>query len=279
MKVEGQEAPSGHEKAPPEKDAFQQVLQETSGRGSPPARPGSATRRGVMPLPGGPPKAAPSRSGGLVPSSTGPSMRASSGPPQVRASGSVLSTARSALGSPETLRQARQGMHVESQRLGTARQEAHAEGREHATHRASELIARELERSLRSEARPAPAPAPTPSSARTDSPAASAPLAPVAEGRGAAASTGAASDTPVAQVESTLALIEKIEVFVKSQRPALGLSLRGSLDATVEVERTGPREVALRIQGRHGPVPTEDVARLRDALEARGLRLSILRAD
>ncbi|WP_244224870.1 hypothetical protein [Corallococcus sicarius] len=208
-------------------------------------------------------------------------MRASSGPPQVRASGSVLSTARSALGSPETLRQARQGMHVESQRLGTVRQEAHAEGREHATHRASELIARELERSLRSEARPAqvPAPAPIPSSARTDSPAASAPLAPVAEGRGAAGGTGAASDTPVAQVESTLALIEKIEVFVKSQRPALGLSLRGSLDATVEVERTGPREVALRIQGRHGPVPTEDVARLRDALEARGLRLSVLRAD
>ncbi|WP_233582662.1 hypothetical protein [Corallococcus sp. CA053C] len=206
-------------------------------------------------------------------------MRASSGAPQVRASGSILSTARSALGSPETLRQARQGMHVESQRLGTVRQEAHAEGRDQATHRASELIARELERSLRSEVRPAPIQAPTPSHARTDSPAGSAPLAAVTEGRGAANGAGPASSTPVAQVESTLALIEKIEVFVKSQRPALGLSLRGSLDATVEVERTGPREVALRIQGRHGPVPTEDVARLRDALEARGLRLSVLRAE
>jgi hypothetical protein len=66
---------------------------------------------------------------------------------------------------------------------------------------------------------------------------------------------------------------------VKSQRPALSLSLRGALDATVEVERTGPREVALRIiQGRNGPLPSEDVARLREALEARGLRLRSLRA-
>ncbi|RKH58839.1 hypothetical protein [Corallococcus llansteffanensis] len=279
MKVEGQEAPSGPEKVPPEKDAFQQVLQQTSGRGSAPVRPGSTARRGMPPVPGGPPKAVPSRPGGLLPSSIGPSTRASSSPPQVRASGAILSTARSALGSPETLRQARQGMHVEMQRLGTVRQEAQAEGHEQATHRASDLIARELERSLRSEARPAPVQAPTPSSTRTDSPAGSAPLASVTEGRGAAVGAGPASSTPVAQVESMLALIEKIEVFVKSQRPALGLSLRGSLEATVEVERTGPREVALRIQGRHGPVPTEDVARLRDALEARGLRLSVLRAD
>ena len=278
MKVEGQEAPSGHEKAPPEKDAFQQLLQETSGREGTPARPGSA-RRGAAPPPGVPPKAVPSRPVGLLPSSSGLAMRATSGPPPVRAAGSVLATARTALGSPETLRQARQGMHVESQRLGTVRQEAHAEGRDQATHRASELIARELERSLRSEARPAQVQAPPPSHARSDSPTASAPLASLAEGRSAAAGTGPVSETPVAQVESTLALIEKIEVFVKSQRPALGLSLRGSLDATVEVERTGPREVALRIQGRHGPVPTEDVARLRDALEARGLRLSVLRAE
>ncbi|MFP2911240.1 hypothetical protein ACLESD_40685 [Pyxidicoccus sp. 3LFB2] len=47
----------------------------------------------------------------------------------------------------------------------------------------------------------------------------------------------------------------------------------------MEVERTGPREVALRIQGRRGPLPTEELSRLRDALEARGLRLRSLRAE
>jgi hypothetical protein len=187
----------------------------------------------------------------------------------------VLSTTRSALGSPETLRQARQGMHVEAQRLGAVRHEALVEGGTQASHRASELLAREVERSFRPEPRPASPPRPSP--IREEGPARAAAPEGVRVASGATEGTGP-SGPPVAQVESTLALIEKIEVFVKSQRPALGLSLRGPLEATVEVERTGPREVALRIQGRHGPVPTEDVARLRDALEARGLRLSVLQA-
>ncbi|WP_338866886.1 hypothetical protein [Myxococcus stipitatus] len=83
---------------------------------------------------------------------------------------------------------------------------------------------------------------------------------------------------PASHVGSAVELIERIEVFMKSQRPAMSMSVRGTLNATVEVERTGPREVVLRIQGRTGPVPTEDVARLRDALEARGLRLRALHA-
>ncbi|WP_223633892.1 hypothetical protein [Corallococcus sp. EGB] len=171
-------------------------------------------------------------------------------------------------------------MHVEAQRLGTVRQEALADGGTQASHRASELLSREVERSFRAEPRPATAPLPSPAheDLTTEGPSqrVSTPESARVSG-GTAGSTGPASP-PVTQVESTLALIERIEVFVKSQRPALGLSLRGPLEATVEVERTGPREVALRIQGRHGPVPTEDVARLRDALEARGLRLSVLQA-
>jgi hypothetical protein len=79
-----------------------------------------------------------------------------------------------------------------------------------------------------------------------------------------------------ARVQAAVELIEKIEVFVKSQRPALAMRLGGALEATVEVERTGTREVALRIQGRRGPLPSEDVARIRDALAARGLKLSAL---
>ncbi|WP_375745686.1 hypothetical protein NR800_13460 [Corallococcus interemptor] len=271
MKVEGQDAPSGNEKVPPEKDAFQQVLQRTSGRPGAPPRPGP--RREPV-TPGPVPKPGLLRAGGQ-----GAATRATPALPGVRAAGTVLSTTRSALGSPETLRQARQDMHVEARRLGAVRQEALAEGGTQATHRASELLAREVERSFRAE--PRPVLSPLPASSRDDRSPEGLSRGPAPEGArvaGGSAEGAAPAGPPVAQVESTLALIEKIEVFVKSQRPALGLSLRGPLEATVEVERTGPREVALRIQGRHGPVPAEDVARLRDALEARGLRLSVLQA-
>ncbi|TSC31568.1 hypothetical protein FOF48_12945 [Corallococcus sp. Z5C101001] len=274
MKVEGQDAPSGQEKTRPERDAFQQVLQRASERGTTSGRPRTDAQRGPTQQ-GGPPGPGALRPGGTGPGQT---TRVSSPLPGVRAASAVLSTTRGALGSPAALRQARQGMHVEAQRLGTVRQEAHATGQEQASHRASELLTRELERSVRAELRAAPLPAPPPREARSSEspPTLSATGGHGVTGGGAAAAGMAA--TPVAQVESTLALIEKIEVFVRSQRPALGLSLRGSLEATVEVERTGPREVALRIQGRHGPVPPADVARLRDALEARGLRLSALQA-
>ncbi|MBN9684365.1 MULTISPECIES: hypothetical protein [unclassified Corallococcus] len=273
MKVEGQDAPSGNEKAPPEKDAFKQVLQRSSGRPGPPSRPGARREPGA---PGPLPKPGLLRAGGQAP---GTATRATPALPGVRAAGALLSTTRSALGSPETLGQARQGMHVEARRLGTVRQEALTEGGTQASHRATELLAREVERSFRAEPRPAPGPLASPT--RDDRSLEGLSRLTALDGaRAASGSTQSAApaSTPVAQVESTLALIEKIEVFVKSQRPALGLSLRGPLEATVEVERTGPREVALRIQGRHGPVPTEDVARLRDALEARGLRLSVLQA-
>ncbi|RKG55013.1 hypothetical protein D7X30_28060 [Corallococcus sp. AB011P] len=272
MKVEGQDAPSGNEKVPPEKDAFNQVLQRTSGRPDTPPRPG-ARREPVAP--GTLAKPGLLRAGGQGP---GPATRATPALPGVRAAGAVLSTTRSALGSPETLRQARQGMHVETQRLGSVRQEALAEGGTQASHRATELLAREVERSFRAEPRPTPSPLPSPTRDDRSSEGLSRVSTPEGARAASGATEGAAPAAETAQVESTLALIEKIEVFVKSQRPALGLSLRGALEATVEVERTGPREVALRIQGRHGPVPTEDVARLRDALEARGLRLSVLQA-
>jgi hypothetical protein len=175
-------------------------------------------------------------------------------------------------------------MHAEAQRLGTVRGEASAQAQERTEHRLGDLIARELSREPRavpplpsSEGRP-PGPDMGRSLAGTEPPA--------PEPRGAAALTGGAGAAsaggeavPAVRAEAALELIERIEVFVKSQRPALSLSLRGTLDATVELERTGPREVALRIQGHKGPVPVEDLARLRDALEARGLRLCALRSE
>jgi hypothetical protein len=88
-----------------------------------------------------------------------------------------------------------------------------------------------------------------------------------------------APSNPEVRVQAALELIEQIEVFVKSQRPALAMRLGGALDATVEVERTGEREVSLRIQGRRGRIPPQDLARIREELAARGLKLSALRAS
>lgn len=79
-----------------------------------------------------------------------------------------------------------------------------------------------------------------------------------------------------ARAQATIALVQRIETFVRSQRPALALTVAGALNLKVEVERTGRNEIALRVQGSKGPPPAEDVARIREAILARGLKLSSL---
>ncbi|MBZ4415979.1 hypothetical protein [Myxococcus sp. RHSTA-1-4] len=266
MKVDAQEPPSesGAAKQAPDGARFKKALQQADPRRMPP--------RGTTPE---------------VPGTARPGVSAVRAPalPLARASSPVVATARGALASPENLVRTRQVMHLEAQRLGTFRSEASTQVQERTEQRVTELIARELSRDLRAppppplEARPPPgATSPEPGRHGMDAPPQeSRAVASVAAG-GASAS-GAGEPGPGARTEAALELIERIEVFVKSQRPALSLSLRGGLDATVEVERTGPREVALRIQGRNGPLPSEDLARLREGLEARGLRLRSLRAE
>jgi hypothetical protein len=74
-----------------------------------------------------------------------------------------------------------------------------------------------------------------------------------------------------------VALIEKIELFVKStQRPAIALTLNNALGARVEIERVGPREVSLKLVGQHGPPSPDAVSRIREELQARGLKVSAL---
>jgi hypothetical protein len=150
-------------------------------------------------------------------------------------------------------------------------------------HRLSELISRELSRELRGELPPLlPPRAAPPSLGSSHGPAPTEVLPAGGEPHPAPPLAGMApSDSPDPQlkVQATLQLIERIELFVQSQRPALRMSLGSPLSAMVEVERTAPREVALRIQGRHGPLAHEDLARIRDALEARGLRLRSLRTQ
>ncbi|MFL5346508.1 MAG: hypothetical protein ACJ8AT_17125 [Hyalangium sp.] len=282
MKVDDHPEPARSTPAPGQ---FQQVLQRAGAPASSPYAPTAprppAPPARARPLPPPPP---PSRSAPPTPKSPLPlPLGTCRSPGAAFASGPVLSTSRSALASPENLGLARQAMHQESSRLGTVRSEAQTTTQEKTEHRLSELISRELAREFRAEPPPSlssrGAPGPLEAS-REAAPAEGLPA--VGESRLAAGGAGPAPTealNPQAKVQATLQLIEKIEFFIQSQRPALRMSLGYPLSAMVEVERTGPREVALRIQGRHGPLAQEDLARIRDALGARGLRLKSLRAE
>lgn len=221
---------------------------------------------------------------GLVPPRTGPrlpSASARSPPPSTVPPGVARVASSSRLASAEHLGQVRQGLHAEAHRLLDVRGEAQRTQHEQVHQRVGELIARELAREL-------PTRTPAASHAGTADPPTATPASP--EPSGAVLGTpGSASPTPViapgtqapapeARVQATLALIQKLELFVKSQRPALALQLGGDWNARVEVERTGVGEVALRIQGQKGPLASQDLTRLREALVARGLKLSAFSA-
>jgi hypothetical protein len=79
-----------------------------------------------------------------------------------------------------------------------------------------------------------------------------------------------------AKTEATLALIEKIDVFVKANRPALKLDLQSSLGGTVEIDRVGKGEVAVRINSSSSALDSSVLNEIRSALTARGLKLTSL---
>ncbi len=81
---------------------------------------------------------------------------------------------------------------------------------------------------------------------------------------------------PEAKAAQAVALIERIEQFVRSQRPGLALTLNNSLGAHVEIERIGPKEIALKLVGHRGPPTAEAVSRIREELRARGLKVGAL---
>lgn len=81
---------------------------------------------------------------------------------------------------------------------------------------------------------------------------------------------------PEAKAAQAVALIERIEQFVRSSRPGLALTLNNSLGAHVEIERIGPKEIALKLVGHRGPPTAEAVSRIREELRARGLKIGAL---
>jgi hypothetical protein len=174
-------------------------------------------------------------------------------------------------------------MHGEAQRLRGLRSEAQTAAQERTEHRVSELISRELSRDLQADPPPAvPTRAGVPHAEPSRGPVPPEGPPPVGEARLTGSAASVAPPEPSSaqlKAQAALELIEQIELFVRAQRPALRMSLGGPLAAMVEVERTGPREVALRIEGRHGPLTQEDLERIRTAMEARGLRLRSLRSE
>jgi len=250
MKVAGRDEAAPARQAP-DKGRFQEALKKTG----PEAKTGPAVAK------------APARGGQVARTATG----------TVATTGQARTPQRGTFASAEHLGQVRQGLNVESHRLRDVRGEAHQTHQERVQQRVTDLISRELAREPRAEpVAPRPAATPPGSEAPTSQPSVEALAAGEARARGPGGAGTATVDAPNPEVraQAALELIEKIEVFVKSQRPALAMRLGGALDATVEVERTGARAVSLRIQGRRGPLPQQDLARIRDALADRGLKLS-----
>ncbi len=178
--------------------------------------------------------------------------------------------------SAQALQTARAGMNAEARRLCDTRAEATTAHEEGMSSRLVDMLCKELVQEFvhsapegtRQHQEPSPA------------------VSPVQRASGAAVSPDragvSAQDSPTlpAEIKSKItaarALVEQIAAFVRSNRPALSLTLRGGMNAEVEVERTGRNEVALLVRGRQGPPAPQDLSRIRDALDARGLKLSSL---
>lgn len=214
---------------------------------------------------------------------TTPSARASA--PGVL-SARVLSAQPSAKAEAHTLTVARGRVEAEADRLGVARahhastadaattaRNALNEGAEQKTSsRVVDLIVKELVAEF--ETRPGGAAASKVGN----------PVQPISSLNEVPFHVGASSATPAQRAAQTAqlranqaaALIERIDTFVKSQRPALALTLNNSLGARVEIEKLGPGRIALRLIGQNGPPNADTVNRIRDELTARGLKVGAL---
>ena len=195
-------------------------------------------------------------------------------------SAQVALSPQARIGGAEALSAARSVMHQEVSRLQLDRVEGHVTQEQRVKGRMLDLLVRELAQEERGQAQ---ARIQTTEAPGTGTARAADTLAPIA---GAGPLGGGQADPggnqpphqaeAAARAQAALALVERIETFVKSQRPAIALTVGGALNVRVEVERTGRNEVALKVQGKRGPPPPEDVARIREAISARGLKLSSL---
>lgn len=79
-----------------------------------------------------------------------------------------------------------------------------------------------------------------------------------------------------AKVDGILALVEKIRIFERQGRPAMAISVGGSLDAHVEIERAGHRLVTLKVVGKSKIPSAARLNEIRDELNRRGIKVASL---
>jgi len=211
---------------------------------------------------GAPPPVAVAVPPGLKPRASAPSSTAAS----IKVASVVRAEARvSANVEASRLETVRTHHHVVADQSQATRTAHHETTLTRSEARIIEFIVKELHRDTSS----TPAPRPTPSALGATVHALPQPAEPITEKVAVDASEQAKS-------EQAVALIEKIETFVKSQRPGLALTLNNSLGAHVEIERIGPKEIALKLVGHRGPPSPDAVSRIRDELRARGLKIGAL---
>lgn len=80
----------------------------------------------------------------------------------------------------------------------------------------------------------------------------------------------------VPRVEDIAALVDQIRVFMKNNRPAMAVSVGGTLNAHVEIEKTGPKLVALKVIGRGALPKTYDINKIREGLAEKGIKVSVV---
>lgn len=197
--------------------------------------------------------------------------RTSVAPPALRALAAATQAVK--LGEART-----QATHQVQQRV-QHRAEGLEANQERQQQRVLELIRCELSRDAPQEARRDPSPLPD---ARVLPERGGPPRDPAADsqvsGAGAASSAvGGKSESPKVEAAAAIELVQRVELFLRSARPAMALQLDGAL-ARVELERTGKNQVALSIQGRAGPPSADELARIREELRARGIEVTALRA-
>ena len=91
--------------------------------------------------------------------------------------------------------------------------------------------------------------------------------------------SGSEPSFPSGRASELASLVEKIELFVRAQRPALALRL-GASGCCVELELRGPGAVVVTLlAGTDGTRAPIDPRALGRALEERGLRLAELRVS
>lgn len=181
----------------------------------------------------------------------------------------------------EGLNLVRRTHDVQSFQLVDVRHERVGEGREDEGKRVLEWVRGELEKDL--EPPPPDNSLPPPVNDEPPPPSENEPQAfqVIETSKGAADHSGRdgtfnSEASRTAQVQAALELVQKIEVFMKSQRPALSVTVGGALAAQVQVEKTGPREVALNVRGLKGPPQAEDLSEIRAQIQAKGLKISSL---